>query len=125
MTPPRMPALPASFAYEYPRKADKERYGADQETGDKRLNEIVFRNGEADRQRVDRGGNALDDKTLKSYCGLSRFVLFALNALKEHLAADKAEQDKSYPRNALFKYSETLSCGGYAYPADHRHCKLK
>ena len=107
------------------RKADEEGDGANEQTGKQCLHTIVIGDGKAYRQRVDRGGNALDQQGANTCRGLVLLGILAFDALVKHFAADKAQQGESDPRNTLFKCAEDLGNGGYADPADHGHGKLK
>ena len=77
---------------------------------DQRHEPAVLRDGEAHRQRVDAGGDALHEECAgilpRCRAQLSGFLgLFALDALHEHFTADVAQQDEGDPRDELLPRS--------------------
>ena len=114
------------FAEEESEHTNAERDGGDDERGNERHNEFVFRYGEPDGQRVDGSRHALHEQTDEPHSRLAARVLFLiLDTLDEHFSADKAEQEQSDPRDKLFKGLEISDDGMYADPADHRHQGLE
>ena len=103
---------------------DEEGDGRHDEGADQCHEPAVLRDGEAHRQRVDAGGDALHEECARAQ--LSGFLgLFALDALNEHFAADIAQQDEGDPGDELFKRREQLHDGVDADPARHGHDGLK
>ena len=119
--PPSTVALSASFM---PGNADHKGHCRDDRRTEQRRRQIIVRDGEAYRQRVDRRGNALHDQPLCGDCLCFGF-LAAAHAFDHHFAADESEQDQRDPRNQPGKRGEIGHDRVDAHPADHRHERLK
>ena len=113
------------FADDDTAHADHEGDCGDDERGDQRFRKVVFLDGKADGECVDRGCHALNNESDEGDCAAFLVTFGAFDSFDEHLRADVAEKRECDPRDKLLECLKILYDRADAYPSDHRHERLK
>ena len=100
-------------------------YRRDDQGTDQGHEPVIFGNGEAHGQSVDGCGYPLHQQSAQAQPGCGTVILAAAAALRQHFAADEAQQSQGDPGNELLKGAEILNNGVDTDPACHRHQGLE
>ena len=107
-----------------PARTDGKGYGSDDQGRYQSLNKGIVRDGKADGQCVNRGGNALQHQRAEAD-GRLFVTVIAPDPFEDHLSAEKNQEDKCNPRNITGKGLKYGKKGMDEDPAGQRHERLK
>ena len=108
-----------------PAGTDNKSYSSDNETRGKGLRNMIFRNGETYRQRVNGGCHALHQQCTGFQVSIRMLRIAAADSFEQHLSADEQEQHQRNPRDSTLERDKCLCNTSHAKPADYGHQKLK
>ena len=89
------------------------------------MGDVVFGESETNGERVDRSGDALNEKLSERDFHYRFFGVAVFDAFEEHFAADEKQKPERDVRNRFFKRSERFRGNADQKPARHRHQKLE
>lgn len=91
-----------------PAGTDNKSYSSDNETRGKGLRNMIFRNGETYRQRVNGGCHALHQQCTGFQVSIRMLRIAAADSFEQHLSADEQEQHQRNPRDSTLERDKCL-----------------
>jgi hypothetical protein len=105
-------------------EAETKGYKTDDDNRNESLDEGMCRNGEAHRESINRGGNALQENGFYGQLLACAFLAIVMLTFVDHLCSDEGEKSQSDPWNENRKSAKELKNSMYADPSDKRHKPL-